>query len=109
MKLTTTFLALFAAVAASTFSIQVDARVGGDRDLNSNDDYIVYFANSCNSKVGVTSRGHSEVISPNSCQVFIGGKNIVILSLTKKVVAVKREAKHLAKISVLLITTNVIC
>jgi hypothetical protein len=72
MKFSTTFLALFAAVAASTISSQVDARVGGDRDLNSNEKYTVYFANSCSNEVGVTSRGHSEVISPNSCQVFNG-------------------------------------
>ena len=59
MKFTTTFLALFATVAASTFSSQVDARIGEDRNLNSNDGrpdgrpdgpdkkYTVYFANSC--------------------------------------------------------------
>jgi len=87
MKFTITFLALFASVAASTFSSQVDARVGGDRNLNSNDGgsspppppplegeekYSVYFANSCNKKVGVTAEGHSQVIPPNDCQAFNG-------------------------------------
>jgi hypothetical protein len=67
MKFTTTFLAFFAAVVASTFLSQVNARVGGDRELNSNDIYTVYFANSYKSEVGVTARGHSEVMSPNNC------------------------------------------
>merc|ERR1740139_365100 len=72
---TTTFLALFAAVAASTFSSQVDARVGGDRDLvGRNEKYTVYFANSCSKKVDVTANSHSEVIPPNNCHVFNGGK-----------------------------------
>ena len=90
MKFTTTFLALFATVAASTFSSQVDARIGGDRNLNSNDGppdgphdgphdgpdkkYTVYFANSCDKKVGVTANDDSDVISPNICQAFNGGK-----------------------------------
>ena len=75
MKFTTTFLALFAAVAASTFSSQVDARVGGDRDLvGRNEKYTVYFANSCSKKVDVTANSHSEVIPPNNCHVFNGGK-----------------------------------
>ena len=90
MKFTTTFLALFATVAASTFSSQVDARIGGDRNLNSNDGppdgphdgphdgpdkkYTVYFANSCDKRVGVMANGDSDNISPNTCQAFNGGK-----------------------------------
>ncbi|OEU11436.1 hypothetical protein FRACYDRAFT_246044 [Fragilariopsis cylindrus CCMP1102] len=72
MKFTTTFLALFAAVAVLD---QADARVGGDRDLvGRNKKYTVYFANSCNKKVDVTANSHSEVIPPNNCHVFNGGK-----------------------------------
>jgi hypothetical protein len=55
------------------------ALVGDERNLNSHDHpthdkYTVYFANSCNSEVGVTAEGHSEVVSPKSCHVFNGGK-----------------------------------
>ena len=57
MNFTTTYLSLFAAVAASTMSGQVDARIGvgrDSRDLNSRDNrYTVYFANSCRTDVQV--------------------------------------------------------
>jgi hypothetical protein len=53
MKFSTTFLALFAAVAAFTMLDQADASVGGDRDLNSKEKYTVYFANSCKTDVKV--------------------------------------------------------
>ena len=82
MKFTTTRLALFVAVAASTMSAQVDARlgVGGDsRDLNSQDAmYTVYFANSCETDIKVTinlgeNNDHQQKIQANSCHVFQGG------------------------------------
>ena len=82
MKFSTTFLALFAAVAACSMLDQADARVGGDHDLNSNEKYTVYFANSCKTDVKVQiNSGHKyekrgdgeQTILANSCEVFQRG------------------------------------
>ena len=82
MKFSTTFLALFAAIAVWAMLDQADARVGGDRDLNLNEMYTVYFANSCNSDVKVQiNSGHKyekrgdgeQTILANSCEVFQRG------------------------------------
>ena len=82
MKFSTTFLALFAVVAACTMLDQADARVGGDRDLNSNEKYTIYFANSCKTDVKVQiNSGHrldrEQTILADSCQVFQQGRQYV--------------------------------
>ena len=88
MKVSTTFLALFAAVAACTMMDQADARVGGDnRDLGWHEKYTLYFANSCNTDVKVQiNSGHrldrEQTISANSCQVFQRGSQIEGPSVT---------------------------
>ncbi|OEU12820.1 hypothetical protein FRACYDRAFT_244095 [Fragilariopsis cylindrus CCMP1102] len=77
MKLSTTFLALFAAViAACTMMDQADARVGGDRDLNGwHEKYTLYFANSCNTDVKVQINfDREQTIVADSCQVFQSGR-----------------------------------
>jgi hypothetical protein len=76
MKLSTTFLALFAAViAACTMMDQADARVGGDRDLGWHEKYTLYFANSCNTDVKVQINfDREQTIVADSCQVFQSGR-----------------------------------
>jgi hypothetical protein len=77
MKYTITYPTL---ILASIAMSGIEARIGGSdtlssalvgdkRNLNSHhhpthDKYTLYFANSCNSEVGVTAEGHSEGVFP---------------------------------------------
>jgi len=77
-------------IVASIAMSEIEARIGRGSHSKSHsksqhDDppipltgkYTVYFANPCSNEVSVTVEDHTEVIPPNNCHVFNGGKQYI--------------------------------